>query len=231
MKIIESFEKFTKNNKIDKYTLLFINNEISENQFYNYLESDNINESLSIIKDKLLNVLSTIIIKTKQIGFKVVEKLNSLIKWLTIKLKSIKDKSPKLYSVIRIMMIVSIVLIISISSVYAGSSVTPIPIEKIDMVIGLLRELPQDDGLFIFDINNAIAYLVDLRDGKLDIDGIINIAKAALQTVEKIKTEAISDDNQHLMNMCVELMNKGKEVLSAIVEKTDSTEKVTLKYK
>ena len=235
MKIIESFENFTENNKLDKHTLLFLNDNISDKDFFNYLENDSINESLYNIKEKLLNVISTIIIKAKQIGFKIFEKFNSVIRWIIGKLNSFKNKYPRLYSVIRITIIISIILIISISSVYASSTGNPIPIDEIDMAIGLLRELPQNDGLTIFKANSTIAYLVDLRDGKLDLDGIaqesINIANAALKTVTKLKSEAIAQDNHKMMDICMDLMDKGKEVLSAMVEKTDSTTRVTLKYK
>ncbi len=64
---------------IDTTALKYIDGDITFREFENYLNTEILNESLadlgSFIKEKILNVLNTFLVKAAQIGFKVIEKL------------------------------------------------------------------------------------------------------------------------------------------------------------
>lgn len=233
---IKRYNNFITDKVVEAKTIAFINDEISESEFINFLQQEMINESIvDVVKNKIINVLSSFLNKAKEIGFKIFDKLKSILNWIIDKVNTFKQKNPTLYKVLMITIIVITILIISTSSAHAAISGQPIPVDKIDMAIGLLRKLATEDVISNFDASNAIAYLVDLRDGSLELPELgqktIDMADAALRAVDNIGSEAIAKEDSALMDACISLMERGKEVMSAVVEKIGSTEKVKLVLK
>jgi hypothetical protein len=230
--IIKKYNNFITDKAVQRKTKQFINDEISESEFITFLQQEIVNESvIDVVKDKVINVLSSFLSKSKEVGFKIFEKLKSILNWIISKLKTFKQKNPTLYKIITVTVIVSVILFISTASLHAAVNGNPIPVDKIDMAIGLIKELIKSGDLSDFDGSRAIAHLVDLRDGKIDLPEVgqraINIANSALNTVERISTE----ENSQISDASLSLIEKGKQVLSVVVEKIGPTEKVKLIYK
>lgn len=230
---IKRYNNFITDKVVEAKTIDFINDEISESEFINFLQQEMINESIvDVVKNKIINVLSSFLNKAKEIGFKIFDKLKSILNWIIDKVNTFKQKNPTLYKILMITIIVITILIISTSSAHAAISGQPIPVDKIDMAIGLLRKLATDDVISMFDANNAIAYLVDLRDGSLELPELgqkaIQIAESALKAVDNIGSEAIAEEDGSLVNYSISLMERGREVISAVIEnieKIGSSEK------
>jgi hypothetical protein len=233
---IKRYNNFITDKVVEAKTIAFINDEISESEFINFLQQEMINESIvDVVKNKIINVLSSFLNKAKEIGFKIFDKLKSILNWIIDKVNTFKQKNPTLYKVLMITIIIIVILIISTSSAHAATSGQPIPVDKIDMAIGLLRKLATEESINMFDASKAIAYLVDLRDGSVQLPELgqktIDMADAALRAVDNIGSEAIAKEDSALMDACISLMERGREVMSAVVEKIGSTEKVKLVLK
>lgn len=233
---IKRYNNFLTDKVVEAKTIAFINDEIPESEFINFLQQEMINESIiDTIKNKIINVLSSFLNKAKEIGFKIFDKLKSILNWIIDKVNTFKQKNPTLYKVLMITIIIIVILIISTSSAHAATSGQPIPVDKIDMAIGLLRKLATEDAINMFDASKAIAYLVDLRDGSVQLPELgqrtIDMADAALRAVDNIGSEAIAKEDGTLMDACISLMERGREVMSAVVEKIGSKENVKLIFK
>jgi hypothetical protein len=236
MSVIKNYKDFFKSRDIDEKTIKFINGDLTESQFISYLNEEIINESvIDTIKTKIINILGSFINKSKELGFKIFDKLKSILNWIIEKLENFKKKNPTLYKVITITVIIVVIMIISTSSAQAAISGNPIPVDKIDMAIGLLEKLRATDSVDFFDGAKAIAHLVDIRDGSIDLPDLgpraIEIANAAIKSVEKIGSEAVQTGDKTTIDTCLSLMEKGNSVLSAVIEKIGPTEKVRLIYK
>jgi hypothetical protein len=234
--IIKKYNNFITDKIVEKKTIQFINDEISESEFITFLQQEIVNESIiDVVKNKIINVLSSFLNKAKEIGFKIFEKLKSILNWIIDKINTFKQKNPIFYKVLTITIIIVVILIISTSTAHAATTGQPIPVDKIDMAIGLLRKLSIEESINMFDASKAIAYLVDLRDGTIELPEIgqrsVDMANAALKTVDTIGNQASSKNDTVLMDSCLSLMERGREVLSAVVEKIGSTEKVKLIFK
>jgi hypothetical protein len=236
MKNIKDYKSFIKSNSsnLDSYTIKFINSEISESEFINYLDNQySINESLiDKINDKILDVLFAFVSKAQEIGFKILNKLKTIINWIIEKVKNFKKKYPIIYKILVVTIITIIILIVSTASAHAQKTGTPIPTEKIDMAIGFLEKLRSDESISAFDSGKAITHLIDLRDGKIDLPEIgqraIDIANSAIASVERIGKEAKATNNESLMKTCIDFMKKGQEILSVTWSKSGSTETLTI---
>jgi hypothetical protein len=231
--IIKKYNNFITDKIVEKKTIQFINDEISESEFITFLQQEIVNESIiDVVKNKIINVLSSFLNKAKEIGFKIFEKLKSILNWIIDKVNTFKQKNPTLYKVLTVTIIIIVILIISTSTAHAATTGQPIPVDKIDMAIGLLRKLATEDTINTFDAGKAIAYLVDLRDGVVELPDLgqrtVDMANAALRAVENIGKEATAKEDTALMEACLSLMERGREVLSAVVDKIGSTEKVKL---
>jgi hypothetical protein len=239
MRNIKDYTSFIETNKskVDNYTIKFINSEISESDFINYLNNEyKINESLiDRISDKILDVLFTFLIRAKEIGFKIIDKLKSVLNWVIKTIENFKKKNPVLYKIIVITIIVIIILIISTSTAHAAVTNTPVDVDKINMAIGFLQKLRTEGSIGMFDSGKAIAYLVDIRDGNMQFgeinQSVLDIANSAIRSIEVIGKDATQTKNENLVRICIDFMNKGREVLGAVLTKSDSTETIKLIYR
>lgn len=239
MRHLKSFNLF-QNSKIDKTTYLFCEGKISEEEFFNYLED--INESLSDffqkLKEKVLNVIYTLLIKSIEIGWKIFDKVVSFLNWIIDKIVSWREKNPKAWRITIILLVVFILLIVSAASAKAATTGDPIQSEKINAAIGVLRNLSKYSDKDPMIIKQAIAHLVDLRDGVVDIKGfsseVTNLANSAIQTgqtiIQSSKDAATGDISQYVTG-CVDLIEKGKEVLAAELKEGGNLTSIRLMYK
>jgi hypothetical protein len=235
--------KFQDFKNFDLVTLDFINNSISEKEFINYLDSEILNESIigdvksffSSIKEKVLDILYSFLAKSYELGFSIFDKFNTFFNWMISKIKSFKEKHPTLYKIIIMTMIVIIILMVTASSAKAQVSGTPIPKGKIDMAIGWLDYLKSEGKSDTMEVHKAIAHLVDLRDGKVDIPNLgekaINMADAALKTSQAMIDKAKETNDSNLMKFCVQLMEKGQTYIQAIYSKSAGSENIKLAMK
>jgi hypothetical protein len=232
---------FNQYNSFNKVTLDFIDNKITESDFITYLNNEILNESIidsikdffSGFKQKVVDIFWSFLIKAYEIGFAIWDKLNTFIKWLFEKINSFREKHPTLWRVMIITILVLIILIVTASSVKAQTTGEPIPLSRINMAIGWLDNVRDSKDPML--VNKAIAHLVDLRDGQMDIhglgDGAINMADAALTTAGRIMDEAKTSNDNTFFKFCVDLMQKGNDYVGAIYTKTGGLESVKLAVK
>jgi len=233
--------KFNQYKNFNKVTLDFIDNKITESDFINYLNDEVLNENiLSDIKDffsgfkqKVIDILWSFLTKSYEIGFAIFDKVNVFIKWLFSRINSFADKHPTLWRVMIITIIVLIILIVTASSAHAQTTGEPIPLSRINMAIGWLDSIRGGKDPML--VNKAIAHLVDLRDGHMDIhglgDGAINMADAALNTANKIIAESKTSTDSSFFQFCTGLMQRGSEFVGAAYTKTGGLENIKLAVK
>jgi len=231
---------FNQYNSFNKVTLDFIDNKITESDFITYLNNEILNEGIinsikdffSGFKQKVVDIFWSFVVKAYEIGFAIWDKLNTFIKWLFEKINSFREKHPTLWRVMIITILVLIILIVTASSVKAQTTGEPIPLSRINMAIGWLDNVKAGGTKDPMLVNKAIAHLVDLRDGHMDIhglgDGAINMADAALTTAGRIMDEAKTSTDNTFFKFCVDLMQKGNEYVGAIYTKTGGLESVKL---
>ena len=236
--MIYTFNQYKNFNKV---TLDFIDNKITESDFINYLNSEILNEGIidSIkeffggFKQKVVDIFWSFVVKSYEIGFAIWDKLNIFIKWLFNKINSFADKHPQLWRIMIITIIILIILIVTASSAHAQTKGEPIPLAKINMAIGWLDSVRGGKDPML--VNKAIAHLVDLKDGHMDIhglgDGAINMADAALTTVNKIIAESKTSTDSSFFRFCTDLMQKGSEYVGAAYTKTGGLENIKLAVK
>jgi hypothetical protein len=235
--------KFDEIRNLDLITLDFINSNVTENEFINYLNNELINEGLledfkffySKFKEKVIDIFYTFLVKAYQVGFSIFDKINIFFKWLFNRISIFREKHPLVYKMIVITIIVMVILIITAASAKAQSSGQVIPKAKIDMAIGWLDHIKSKGQLDNLELSKAIAHLIDLRDGKIDIpvlgDKAIKIANAGLNTAQKIMDEAKTNQDQSLLKFCAELIEKGQNYIKAVYKKTANTENIRLLMK
>ena len=234
---------FNQYKNFNKVTLDFIDNKITESEFINYLNNEVLNEGIiDSIKDlfgnfkqKVVDIFWSFVVKAYEIGFAIWDKLNIFIKWLFGKINSFADKHPKLWRVMIITIIILIILIVTASSAKAQTTGQPIPLAKINMAIGWLDNVKSSGTEDQMLVSKAIAHLVDLKDGKMDIqglgDGAIKMANAALTTAGRIMDEAKTSNDNSFFKFCVDLIQKGSEYVGAAYTKSGGFENIKLAVK
>lgn len=228
--------RFNEHSNLDEVTIDFINGRISESEFKDYINTEVLNESvMSYVKEKIINVLYSFLVKASEIGFSILNKFKSFFSWFIGIISKWKEKHPTLYKVIIITVIIIILLMVSASSAYAQSKGQPIPESEINVAIGWLDLIKGKTDLDVLDVNKAIAHLIDLRDGNVEIDGLgekaLKIAESALETSNKMIGDAKSDldkGDESTAKMCLNLMERGSEYISAIYSKDDTKEVIKL---
>jgi stage V sporulation protein SpoVS len=232
---------FNQYKDFNKVTLDFIDNKITESDFINYLDSEILNEGvIDSIKDffggfkqKVVDIFWSFLTKAYEVGFAIWDKLNTFIKWLFGKINSFADKHPALWRVMIITIVILIILIVTASSAKAQTTGEPIPLGKINMAIGWLDSVRGGKDPML--VNKAIAHLVDLRDGHMDIqglgDGAINMADAALNTANKIIAESKTSTDSSFFQFCTSLIQRGSEFVSATYTKSGGFENIKLAVK
>jgi hypothetical protein len=234
---------FNQYKNFNKVTLDFIDNKITESEFITYLNDEVLNEGIidsikdffSGFKQKVVDIFWSFVVKSYEIGFAIWDKLNIFIKWLFGKINSFADKHPKLWRVMIITIIILIILIVTASSAKAQTTSQPIPLAKINMAIGWLDNVKSSGTEDSMLVSKAIAHLVDLRDGQMDIqglgDGAIKMADAALTTAGRIMDEAKTSNDNSFFKFCVDLIQRGSDYVGAAYTKTGGFENIKLAVK
>lgn len=235
--------KFNEYKSFNKVTLDFIDNKISESDFITYLDNEVLNEGFidsikdffSGFKQKVVDIFWSFLVKAYEIGFAIWDKLNTFIKWLFGKINSFADKHPRLWRVMIITILVLIILIVTASSAKAQTTGEPIPLAKINMAIGWLDNVKSQGTEDPMLVGKAMAHLVDLRDGHMDIkglgDGAIKMADAALHVANKIMGEAKTSNDSSFFKFCIDLMEKGSNYIDAAYTNSGGFENVKLAVK
>ena len=238
--MIYTFKQYKNFNKV---TLDFIDNKITESDFITYLDNELLNEGIiDSIKDffggfkqKVVDIFWSFLTKAYEIGFDIWDKLNTFIKWLFGKINSFADKHPTLWRVMIITIIILIILIVTASSAKAQTTGQPIPLAKINMAIGWLDNVKSSGTQDQMLVSKAMAHLVDLRDGQMDIqglgDGAIKMADAALHVANKIMSEAKTSNDSSFFKFCIDLMEKGSNYIDAAYTNSGGFENVKLAVK
>lgn len=238
MKWIKTFEQVSKElsgGKLDKVTSDYCSGIITESEFINYLDeviNEGLGDWLKSVKQKIVDMFYTFVLKAYQIGLAIYDKVSQFIKWLTEKISSWREKHPTAWKVIIITIIIIVIFIVTASSAKAATTGTPIPTVKIDMAIGWLDNLKSGgEGGDPMILNKAIAHLMDLRDGHVDIPNLgseaVNMANAALRTVDQI-TSSSSEGDPQFYQFCVGLIERGRDYVEAIYTQGGGIEKIKL---
>jgi stage V sporulation protein SpoVS len=134
-----------------------------------------------------------------------------------------------------ITIVILIILIVTASSAHAQTKGEPIPLGKINMAIGWLDNVKSSGTEDPMLVSKAMAHLVDLRDGHMDIqglgDGAIKMADAALNTASRIIAESKTSTDSSFFRFCTDLMQKGSEYVGAAYTKSGGLENIKLAVK
>lgn len=239
MRYLKTFEELiSQKGTINDTVINWCDGVITESEFIEFLNQSLINEGFSDFvkgfKDKVVDMFYTFVVKAYQIGLAIYDKVSVFIKWLISKVKTFREKNPTTFKIMVITLIIIIILIVSASSAKAATTGTPIPTAKIDMAIGWLDSLKggKEDPMLL---NKAIAHLVDLRDGQVNIQGLgseaVNMANAALNTADKIMTSANTETDPAFFKFCVGLIEKGRDYVDAIYTNSSNFEGIKLVMK
>lgn len=231
-KHIKTFDNyFNTKLSINNITSNYIDGYISEQDFYSYIEQELINENIiTDIKEKILNILYTFLIKAYELGYKIYDKLSKLIKWLLSSINKFREKNPTLYKIIIITIITFIILIVSSTTIYAQSKGHPVDVNKINLAIGWLEEIKGHGDYDNQLMMKAMAHLIDMKDGIIDIPDIgekaMKTAEIAMKTTDKMLSS--SKENTELGKYCLDLIEKGSNYIGAAIEKYSNTENIRL---
>ena len=235
MKHLESFNNY---NPVE----LFLQDKISEETFFNYLDSLNeeLLDFLKWIKQKVVDVFWTILTESVIIGFKILQKVKSIFSWIINKIKSFKEKNPVLFKILVITILVVLILIISGGVAYAVTTGKPIQTEYINLAIGLINDMkehgyPGSD----LDVAKATAYLIKLRDA----GGVINpndvntfgqdavtLANKSIDLAGKLVQDSRGGDKA-TMHYCIQMLEKGEKFIGYEYQKLSTGETIRLSSK
>jgi hypothetical protein len=235
MKHLKSFNKY---HPVE----LFLQDKISEETFFNYLDSlnEDLFDFLKWIKQKVVDVFWTILTESVIIGFKILQKVKSILSWIINKIKSFKEKNPVLFKVLVITILVILILIISGSVAYAATTGKPIQTEYINLAIGLINDMkehgyPGSD----LDVAKATAYLIKLRDagGIIDPNDInafgqdaVTLANKSINLAGKLVQDSRGGDKA-TMQYCIEMLEKGEKFIGYEYQKLSTGETIRLSSK
>jgi len=235
MKHLKSFNKY---HPVE----LFLQDKISEETFFNYLDSlnEDLFDFLKWIKQKVVDVFWTILTESVIIGFKILQKVKSILSWIINKIKSFKEKNPVLFKVLVITILVILILIISGSVAYAATTGKPIQTEYINLAIGLINDMkehgyPGSD----LDVAKATAYLIKLRDagGVINPNDInafgqdaVTLANKSIDLAGKLVQDSRGGDKA-TMQYCIEMLEKGEKFIGYEYQKLSTGETIRLSSK
>jgi hypothetical protein len=235
MKHLKSFNKY---HPVE----LFLQDKISEETFFNYLDSlnEDLFDFLKCIKQKVVDVFWTILTESVIIGFKILQKVKSILSWIINKIKSFKEKNPVLFKVLVITILVILILIISGSVAYAATTGKPIQTEYINLAIGLINDMkehgyPGSD----LDVAKATAYLIKLRDagGVINPNDInafgqdaVTLANKSIDLAGKLVQDSRGGDKA-TMQYCIEMLEKGEKFIGYEYQKLSTGETIRLSSK
>jgi len=223
MKHLKKYESFLESVKLDKTTLNYINGDITDLEFENYLFSG-INENLiedaiKWVKEKVLNIIFTFIKKINDVKeSKMVVKFVSFLNKIIDSLKKFREKHPTLTKVIMISIIVIIVLMLSSESAHAAeiinsggkSQLSATKADECNAAIGFIethREFIMGSLKEKFGIDNSIdasqvilkaeSYIKHIQNGTPDFSGDDKAAQATAKTALKFINDVISESNKN----------------------------------
>jgi hypothetical protein len=241
MKHLESFNKY---NPVE----LFLQDKISEETLFNYLDSlnEDLLDFLKSFKQKVVDVFWTILTKSVIVGFKILQKVKSIFSWIINKIKSFKEKNPVLFKVLVITILVVLILIISGNVAHAATTGKPIEIEYIDLAIGLINDMKEHGGLSNaseLDVAKATAYLIKLRDAGGVINpndtgifgqDVVTLAHKAIDVSNKLVQDSKVGDKATMDRMkyyCIEMLEKGEKFIGYEYQKLSTGETIRLSSK
>ena len=234
MKHLESFNNY---NPVE----LFLQDKISEETFFNYLDSlnEDLFDFLKWIKQKVVDVFWTILTQSVIIGFKILQKVKSIFSWIINKIRSFKEKNPVLFKVLVITVLVILILIISGSVAYASTTGKPIETEYINLAIGLINDMKEHGGLSNvseLDVAKTTAYLMKLRDAGGIINpndtgvfgqDVITLASKSIDLASKLVQDSRGGDKA-TMYYCLDLLEKGEKFIGYEYQKLSTGENIKL---
>jgi hypothetical protein len=234
MKHLKSFNKY---NPVE----LFLQDKISEETLFNYLDSlnEDLLDFLKSFKQKVVDVFWTILTKSVIVGFKILQKVKSVFSWIINKMKSFKEKNPVLFKVLVITILVILILIISGSVAHAATTGKPIETEYIDLAIGLINDMKEHGGLSDLDVSKATAYLIKLRDAGGVINpndtglfgqDVVTLAHKSIDLAGKLVQDSRSGDRA-TMHYCIEMLEKGEKFIGYEYQKLSTGETIRLSSK
>lgn len=242
MKHLTTFKNFQSD-----FTLDFIYGRITKDEYISHLESLNenwISDSYEKVKWKVIEHLWTFLEESKKIGFKILSKVFTFLKWIWNKIKSFKEKYPIIFKIITITLLVLIILILSSCVAHAQVSGQPLDEEQINLAIGFINDMEEHGKIKSFttlDVNKAIAYLIKLRDahGVVDPNDVHNfgqesvtLADKAIEASERLVKEArVEGKGSAVYQYCLDIMQKGSDFINYSIKKTSSGEVVKLGIK
>ena len=234
MRHLESFNNY---NPVE----LFLQDKISEETFFNYLDSLNegLMDFLKSIKQKVIDVFWTILTQSVIIGFKILQKVKSIFSWIINKIRSFKEKNPVLFKVLVITVLVILILIISGSVAYASTTGKPIETEYINLAIGLINDMKEHGGLSNvseLDVAKTTAYLMKLRDAGGVINpndtgvfgqDVVTLASKSIDLASKLVQDSRGGDKA-TMHYCLDLLEKGEKFIGYEYQKLSTGENIKL---
>lgn len=234
MRHLESFNNY---NPVE----LFLQDKISEETFFNYLDSLNeeLLDFLKWIKQKVVDVFWTILTQSVIIGFKILQKVKSIFSWIINKIRSFKEKNPVLFKVLVITVLVILILIISGSVAYASTTGKPIETEYINLAIGLINDMKEHGGLSNvseLDVAKTTAYLMKLRDAGGVINpndtgvfgqDVVTLASKSIDLASKLVQDSRGGDKA-TMHYCLDLLEKGEKFIGYEYQKLSTGENIKL---
>ena len=235
MKHLESFNKYNP-------VKLFLQDKISEEILFNYLDSlnEDLFDFLKWIKEKVVDLFWTILTESVIIGFKILQKVKSIFSWIINKIKSFKEKNPVLFKVLVITILVILILIISGSVAYASTTGKPIETEYINLAIGLINDMKEHGyNVSELDVAKTTAYLIKLRDsgGVINPNDInafgqeaVTLANKSIDLAGKLVQDSRGGDKA-TMHYCIEMLEKGEKFIGYEYQKLSTGETIRLSSK
>ena len=235
MKHLESFNKYNP-------VKLFLQDKISEEILFNYLDSlnEDLFDFLKWIKEKVVDLFWTILTESVIIGFKILQKVKSIFSWIINKIKSFKEKNPVLFKILVITILVVLILIISGSAAYAATTGKPIETEYINLAIGLINDMKEHGyNVSELDVAKTTAYLIKLRDagGVINPNDInafgqdaVTLANKSIDLAGKLVQDSRGGDKA-TMHYCIEMLEKGEKFIGYEYQKLSTGETIRLSSK
>jgi len=248
MRYLKTFEQLINESKrfkdVDSITLDWCNDNISEKEFFSYIENLSINEgwfegakqwlldageaTVNWFKEKFFKILMTMLKSAVEVGMSIINKVVQFVSWIFDKLNKFADKNPTIWKIILVTLIMFICLVVCASSAKAQTTGQPIDPNVINSAIGMLKAKmgSVDNQLYM----KAMAYLVDIRDGHQDINpevigkGAIDLGNSALSIIEDYKRSTDSDFAQYASSS----IREGANYVGAEITKMGSVDSVKL---
>jgi hypothetical protein len=248
MRYLKTFEQLINESKkfkdVDSITLDWCKDNITEKEFFSYIENLSINEgwfegakqwlsdagaaTVNWFKEKFFKILMTMLKSAVEVGMSIINKVVQFVSWIFDKLNKFADKHPTIWKIILVTLIMFICLVVCASSVKAQTTGQPIDPNVINSAIGMLKAKmgSGDSQLYM----KAMAYLIDIRDGHQDINpevvgkGAIDLGKSAISIIEDYKSSTNSDFLQYAANS----IREGSNYVGAEITKVGGTDSVEL---